>query len=342
MPKTRGFIFTLNQLGPHSWQQYREYFGTLEHLGFTHVRVQVEQGAGEADDMHPLQGGAYSPEQVLQGLRAGAGQPVEEEDRVEEDSDEEGSADEAALGAGHVHLQGCFYFASPRSCRAVHRLLSGGPIERCHLEPSRSYAASRRYCSKDDTRLDEFEPFESGAAPGGHGGGREGAGRKRRRDAEDYWDEEKATQWQRDVLAIVDGDVDRRAVHWFWEEFGGVGKSVLARHIVGFRHAGRALMVSGKAADIKYGIASFLQGGADKKEDEKDLDVVIIDVPRTNDGHVSYQAIEAIKNGLMFSTKYESGMVVFNSPHVVVFANTPPEREKLSADRWHVHHIASL
>ena len=44
--------------------------------------------------------------------------------------------------------------------------------------------------------------------------------------------------------------------------------------------------------------------------------------------------MEAIKNGCFFSGKYESGMVRFNSPHILVFANEPPERTKLSQDRW--------
>ncbi len=66
---------------------------------------------------------------------------------------------------------------------------------------------------------------------------------------------------------------------------------------------------------------------------------MVIDIPRANEGNVSYQAIEDLKNGALFSTKYESGMCVFNSPHVVVFANMAPDLNKLSADRWNIIHL---
>lgn len=72
------------------------------------------------------------------------------------------------------------------------------------------------------------------------------------------------------------------------------------------------------------------------------LELVVIDIPRCNENKVSYQAIEDLKNGMLFSTKYESAMCVFDAPHVLVFANFPPERAKLSADRWDVRHVCAV
>lgn len=67
--------------------------------------------------------------------------------------------------------------------------------------------------------------------------------------------------------------------------------------------------------------------------------VVMIDVARTNMERFNYQALEQIKNGIFFCGKYESKMVVMNIPHVVVFANEPPEQSSLSADRWEIQEI---
>ena len=64
--------------------------------------------------------------------------------------------------------------------------------------------------------------------------------------------------------------------------------------------------------------------------------IIAIDVPRDNGNNVSYKAIEQIKNGMICNTKYETGMKLFNSPHLIVFSNFYPDTDKLSADRWKI------
>jgi len=49
--------------------------------------------------------------------------------------------------------------------------------------------------------------------------------------------------------------------------------------------------------------------------------------------------LETLKNGFGFSTMYEPRMRFWNTPHVFVFANFPPELYRLSADRWDIHDI---
>lgn len=61
---------------------------------------------------------------------------------------------------------------------------------------------------------------------------------------------------------------------------------------------------------------------------------VLFDYTRSLEGRVNYSAIEQVKNGLMFSPKYESRSKIFNSPHVVCFANFLPNYDALSHDRW--------
>lgn len=63
---------------------------------------------------------------------------------------------------------------------------------------------------------------------------------------------------------------------------------------------------------------------------------------RAEQGYVNYGALESSKNGHVFSGKYESGSKAFNKPHVICFANAPPDLESMSKDRWNVVHIQEL
>lgn len=137
--------------------------------------------------------------------------------------------------------------------------------------------------------------------------------------------------WQLMLFQILTGRADNRTIYWYWEAIGNVGKSAFAK-LMCARYD--ALIVSGKAADINCGIAGF------KEEKGYFPDIIIVDCPRGNIRHMNYAAIEQVKNGLVFSGKYESKQLIFNPPHVVVFANEPPIRDMYSEDRWRVIELA--
>jgi hypothetical protein len=93
------------------------------------------------------------------------------------------------------------------------------------------------------------------------------------------------------------------------------------------------MVVEGANNDILCGVAKHIEEHGDAPR------IIIFDIPRVNEGGVSYQAIEKLKNGYFFSGKYESGMCRFNSPHLIIFSNDPPVMEKLSEDRWVVNKL---
>lgn len=140
-------------------------------------------------------------------------------------------------------------------------------------------------------------------------------------------------EWQTSLLADLAKPPDDRTIHWIWEPTGCSGKTALAKHLCITRPR-EVLFLSGKGADIKYGIQAVM-----RDKDPWVPKVCIFHYTRSVEDFVSYDALEAIKDGIFFSTKYESGMVVFDSPHVVVFANFPPDQHKLSADRWRITNI---
>lgn len=129
--------------------------------------------------------------------------------------------------------------------------------------------------------------------------------------------------WQRDILDLVNTAPDQRSIHWYWDEQGCTGKTTFAKHLC-LKHD--AIYVNGKAADVKFAIAEM----------NKKPKVVIFGFPRSSEDYVSYASLEEVKDGMFFSTKFESGMSLFNPPHVIVFANFAPDERKLSKDRWHI------
>ncbi len=119
---------------------------------------------------------------------------------------------------------------------------------------------------------------------------------------------------------------ERGLLYWFWEPVGGWGKSVVSLWMIDHLNA---FVVSGANKDILFGFKQQVDEG-------NTPDIIVFDIPRCNENHVSYQAIESIKNGFLYSPKYEGGMCRFNPPHVICFSNDQPDLSEMSADRWRV------
>lgn len=135
--------------------------------------------------------------------------------------------------------------------------------------------------------------------------------------------------WQKEIVEIVTQEPDNRTIHWYWETEGNIGKTQFSKYLA--VHHG-AIPLEGKKSDILHMAAQF------------ESDIYIYDIERAaNDGvgAISYASLEKIKNGFFMSGKYEGGIVVRNSPHVIVFANFPPDKSKLSEDRWHIVNLGT-
>jgi len=137
--------------------------------------------------------------------------------------------------------------------------------------------------------------------------------------------------FQRDIETLILTEPDDRTIHWYYDAVGNIGKSAFIKYCV-VKHS-VCYIAGGKYSDIMNIIFNT---------DMDRINCVMLDIPRANEGNVSYASLESIKNGLISNTKYETGTKVFNSPHVVVFANFAPKHMyKLSADRWHVTNLGT-
>lgn len=126
--------------------------------------------------------------------------------------------------------------------------------------------------------------------------------------------------WQMNLTLLLESQINRRKVVWYWSENGDQGKSYFANH-----HSPKTshVITGGKHADIYYTLSTMIHG----------LKVVFFDYGRSGNDP-AYPVMEKLKDGMFTSTKYESRTVRFNSVHVVVFANKEPDYSQLSEDRW--------
>lgn len=136
---------------------------------------------------------------------------------------------------------------------------------------------------------------------------------------------EKFYPWQEDLLQRLLKKPDDRSVIVVIDELGNSGKSQFQRHLI--YHYGAAL-VTDKDGDIKHAIASRIKDGQPPPK------IVLVNIPRAGYHKIPYSSMEEVKDGLLFSGKYESNHYIFNHPHVVLFVNYEPEYDQLTEDRW--------
>lgn len=134
-------------------------------------------------------------------------------------------------------------------------------------------------------------------------------------------------QWQKDVLDIMHQDPHDRHVYWVYDKIGNRGKSYISRYLLA--QDDRPFYITGGTKnDILY---------AYKGESK-----IILDLPRDfSDRTYIYEVIELLKNGQFLSTKYDSKVMLYDIPQIIVFANFPPQHDgtKLSNDRLQIYQL---
>lgn len=130
--------------------------------------------------------------------------------------------------------------------------------------------------------------------------------------------------FQKQLLELADEEPNDRQVLWIFDKVGNSGKTKLAMHLASQK--GFLNLENGKTADIAHAWNG---------------ENVIFDFSRTQESHINYQVIESIKNGKVFSGKYNSVSKAYPSPHVWIFANFLPDYAALSKDRWVVMKMRS-
>lgn len=194
-----------------------------------------------------------------------------------------------------------------------------GQLKPGHFEAARSKRKVLDYVTKEDTRMAGTQQVSAGVRLP-----------KRRKvyTPKDPLEGKTLRRWQADLKDSLLDAPDDRTIYWFWDYSGGTGKTAFAKHRV--LSTQQAMYVQGGARDIAYALGAWIDSTCSSPRE------IYIDIPRAGMQHVSYPAIEGLKNGILFSSKYESRQIVFDTPHVIVFANEQPDTSKLSSDRWKI------
>lgn len=205
---------------------------------------------------------------------------------------------------GTPHLQGCCEYENARSFASMKKI-----NKNIHWEKTKNDIAAIEYCCKEATRSGEI--WKKGIA--------------KKYNGEDLIKELRP--WQEEIVNIIKTPPDNRKIYWFWEAEGNVGKSALSKYLT-FHNPNICLVTATKSADILTCV-------------EEEYDTYIFDFPRCVGEFLPWSAIEQLKNGFITDAKLKkkARTIMFNPPHVIIFANYYPDTEKLSPDRWIIKKI---
>lgn len=139
--------------------------------------------------------------------------------------------------------------------------------------------------------------------------------------------------WQETVAKMCMDEPDDRYVNWIYDPKGNCGKTEFTKWMLTKQNC--LANTGGNVNDVAFMIADAIENGFEINE----ITTFIFNLVRSQE-HVNYKAIEAIKDGLISSGKYESCTLMFNRPHMWIFSNKLPNYEALSGDRWVIWIVA--
>lgn len=125
--------------------------------------------------------------------------------------------------------------------------------------------------------------------------------------------------WQQHIVDLVSQPADDRTIVWVYDPKGNKGKTFLAKFLM--TNYGAFYCSPGKSTDIFYAY--------------NNQEVIVYDIPRSVDEEFcNWGAIEKLKDGIVFSGKYQAGTKIRkNNAHVIIFSNRLPLEGKFSEDR---------
>lgn len=263
--------------------------------------------------------------------------------------------EESCPRTGKAHLQAYVVFQKRIRLAGVKKALCSRTVHAVRSDGTPSQ--NREYCSKPNSAVpDSFREY--GSIPSDPARGKRNdfeefkeavkAGlrdKKRAREefpalvakyarwCYDYIDDQKDVSveehalrdWQADLDGLLSEAPDDRAVVFVVDKEGNRGKTWFAKHYVKL-HDDAQFMEPAKKADMAYAL-------------QDNLRVLFLNITRSSSGEKAdylYSFIEAVKDGMVFSPKYESRMKYLGKVHVVVMMNQDPNFELLSTDRYRV------
>jgi hypothetical protein len=248
------------------------------------------------------------------------------------------------------HLQGYIHFSDGKSLRQAKALIG----DRAHLEVSRGTPQqASNYCKKDGDFV------EIGTLTTNQGQRKDFDALKEwilsndeRPDMEDLFTEfpkmiiyrdavsrlvdilrpipppplPTLRPWQQELAEHLSTDPDDRTIRFLVDPVGNQGKTFFARDF-SLRNKGVQILGVAKRDDMAYAI-------------DPDCKYFFINVPRGEMQFLQYSVLEMLKDGIVFSPKYDSRTKMLRkTPHVVVLSNEFPDMTRMSVDRYDIKEL---
>ena len=139
--------------------------------------------------------------------------------------------------------------------------------------------------------------------------------------------------WQNALFQLIQHP-SRREIIWVKGVKGNEGKTWFQNYIQSLFGCGRVAQL-----DLKAKTASALH--ALRKFPLATIDIFFFNVTRAiNYETCCYNVLELVKDGMATSSKFNSEVIRFRTPNiVVVFSNHDPDVKQLSKDRWKIYYI---
>ena len=128
--------------------------------------------------------------------------------------------------------------------------------------------------------------------------------------------------WQGELYSALQQSPDDRLVRFIVDLKGNAGKTWFAKYYVA-KHENAQYMEMAKKADMAYAL-------------RPEIRVLFVNITRQQVEYMNYSFLESVKDGLVFSNKYESGLKRLGKCHVVILMNQHPDMNLLSSDRYHI------
>lgn len=189
-------------------------------------------------------------------------------------------------------------------CRFKCRDTQFKTLKGAHFEKMLDEYDTANYCNKEETHDGQFRACWGFPEP------------KYVEEIEELYD------WQKEIMEMIDQPPHKRHLYWYWEPHGCAGKTTFQKYL--HSHRNDVIVLSGKASDMKNGVIQY------KETNKKVPKIVLINIPKSSASFVSYTGLEEIKDMFFYSGKYEGGMVNEARPHVLIFANEPPDESKMT------------
>ncbi len=270
--------------------------------------------------------------------------------------------EEICPNTGRLHLQGYVALRNAMTMSGLKKAINRKTGLNAHIEPKKAddVRDAIGYCEKDGDfhewgakkgqgRRTDLEAISAISKKGGHGAMRQirdehygsfvryhsGIEKGLEIDRTRIEEEKEVIKyrgaelrnWQKQCIALLRNQ-DTRKILWVVDRVGKEGKTYLTGFIAS-RFEDVYETQSGKGADMAH--------GWDRQE------YVIVDVPCSEESIFNYGSIEKLKNGRVWSGKYNSHIKIRSGgTKLVVFANKYPNRDRMMKDRFDIIDIQRM